>query len=45
MLTIKSADGRVLKIHRWKEIPYAPDGQHVVARHKIEDEIEKFING
>ena len=42
-VTVNCPDGRVLQIHRWKEIPYAPDGQHVVAHHKIEDEIKKFI--
>ncbi len=43
MLTIKTVDGRMLKIHRWKKIPYAPDGQRVVSYHSIEDEIERFI--
>ncbi len=43
-VTVNCPDGRALQIHRWKEIPYAPDGQHVIAHHKIEDEIKKFIN-
>ncbi len=43
-VTVNCPDGRVLQIHRWKEIPNAPDGQHVVAHEKIENVIRNFIN-
>lgn len=41
-ILLRNRNGRELRLHRWKDFDYAPDGQHVEGTKTIEQKIEEF---